>query len=91
MTIYRGSDIIIVVINELLKEKGMSRYSLSKADGIPWANLSDICSGKIRLTHCNAQTLQKLSGVLDMTIEDILALMVEPSESQKNGKPFDRF
>ncbi len=25
-----------------------------------------------------------------MTIEDILALTVEPSESQKNGKPCDR-
>lgn len=82
--------VIKMTINELLKEKGMSRYILSKASGIPWATLSDICSGKTRLTHCNVQTLQKLSGALDMTIEDILALTVEPSESQKNGKPFDR-
>lgn len=82
--------VIKMTINELLKEKGMSRYSLSKTSGIAWATLSDICSGKTSLTRCNAQTLQKLSGALGMTIEDILALTVEPSESQKNGKPSDR-
>lgn len=68
----------------------MSRYSLSKASGIPWATLFDICSGKTSLARCNAQTLQKLSGTLGMTIEDILALKVEPSKSQKNEKPCDR-
>ena len=83
--------VIKMTINELLIEKGMSRYSLSKASGIPWATLSDICSGKTSLTRCNAQTLQKLSGALDMKIEDILALTIEPSETQKNGKPSDRF
>ncbi|MDD2402368.1 MAG: helix-turn-helix transcriptional regulator [Clostridia bacterium] len=79
-----------MTINELLKEKGMSKYKLSKASGIPWATLSDICSGKTNLTRCNAQTLQKLSGTFGITIEDILALTVEPAKSQKNGKPCDR-
>jgi len=46
-----------MTINEVIKEKGMSRYSLSKRSGIPWATLSDICSGKTSLTRCNAQTL----------------------------------
>lgn len=82
--------VIKMTINELLKEKGMSRYSFSKASGIPWATLSDICSGKTSLTRCNAQTLYKLSGALGMTIEDILAFTVETSESQENGKPCDR-
>ena len=79
-----------MTINELLIEKGMSRYSLSKASGIPWATLSDICSGKTNLTRCNAQTIQKLSGALGITIEDILALTAAPAERQKNGKPSDR-
>lgn len=82
--------VIKMTINELIKEKGMSKYSLSKASGIPWATLSDIFSGKTSLTRCNAQTLQKLSGALGMTIEDILALTVELSVSQKDGKPCDR-
>ncbi|MGO5051001.1 helix-turn-helix domain-containing protein [Lachnospiraceae bacterium LCP25S3_G4] len=80
-----------MTINELLKEKGMSRYSLSKTSGIPWATLSDICCGKTSLSRCNAQTIQKLSTAFDMTIEEVLNLTTEPSESQKNGKPQDRF
>jgi predicted transcriptional regulator len=82
--------VIKMTINDLLKEKGMSRYSLSKASGIPWATLSDICSGKTSLTRCNAQTIQKLSGAFRMPMEDILALTAEPCEGQKNGKPGDR-
>ncbi len=94
LMIYRKSDILAVVmkmtINELLKEKGLSRYSLSKISGIPWATLSDICSGKTRLVKCSAQTLQKLSNAFEMTIEEILMLQTETSENANNGKPQDR-
>ena len=94
LTIYRKSDIMAVVmkmtINELIKEKGMSRYSLSKASNIPWATLSDICSGKTSLARCNAKTLQKLAGALEISIEETIKLEVEPSETEKSGKPTDR-
>lgn len=79
-----------MTINEILKEKGMSRYSLSKTSGIPWATLSDICSGKTSLTRCNAQTIQKLAAAFEMTIEEVLTLTIEPSKQQENGKPQDR-
>ncbi|MEG2783722.1 MAG: helix-turn-helix transcriptional regulator, partial [Lachnospiraceae bacterium] len=46
-----------MTIIALLKEKGLSRYSLSKKSGVPWATLSDICSGKTSLSRCNAQTV----------------------------------
>lgn len=82
--------VIKMTINEMIKKKGMSRYSLSKISNIPWATLSDICSGKTSLARCNAQTLQKLSNAFGMTIEDVLELTAEPSENQKNGKPADR-
>ena len=75
---------------ELLKEKGMSRYSLSKTSGVPWATLSDICSGKTSLNRCNAQTLSKLSKALDLSIEEILELSAEPYEVSKAGKPTDK-
>ena len=92
--LYRKSDTMMVVmnmtINDLLKEKGMSRYSLSKSSDIPWATLSDICSGKTSLIRCNAQTIQKLSSALDMTIEEVLALTAENSVQLDNGKPSDR-
>lgn len=84
LTIYRNADIIIVVmkmtINEMIKAKGMSRYSLSKKSGIPWATLSDICSGKTSLARCSTQTIQKLSAVFDMTIEEVLTLTVASSK-----------
>ncbi len=75
-----------MTINEMIKTKGMSKYSLSKISGIPWATLSDICSGKTSLARCNAQTIQKLSCAFEMTIEEVLALTVEI----QSGKPQER-
>ena len=80
-----------MTINELLKEKGMSRYSLSKASGIPWATLSDICSGKTSLARCNAKTLQKLAGALEISIEEAIELEAEPLENEKSGKLNNRY
>lgn len=85
---YDGGD--KMTINEMIKAKGMSKYSLSKTRGIPWATLSDICSGKTSLARCNAQTIQKLSCAFEMTIEEVLALTVDNPENQKSGKPQER-
>jgi DNA-binding Xre family transcriptional regulator len=79
-----------MTIMELLKEKGLSRYSLSKYSGIPWATLSDLCSGKTSLNRCTGQTLSKLSEALDLSIEEILELSAEPSDVSKDGKPTDK-
>lgn len=79
-----------MTINEIIKERGMSRYSLSKSSGIPWATLSDICSGKTSLSRCSTQTIQKLSVALDMTMEEILALTAEASEGSNKAQQPDR-
>lgn len=79
-----------MTIMELLKEKGLSRYSLSKISGVPWATLADICSGKTSLNRCSAQTLSKLSRALDLTIEEIMELETEPHKDKKSGKPTDK-
>ncbi|MDD2973445.1 MAG: helix-turn-helix transcriptional regulator [Lachnospiraceae bacterium] len=76
-------------IQELLKEKGISRYGLSKSSGIPWATLTDICSGKTHLERCTGATLVKLAAALEMTIDELLKLET-PKEHKKNGKPEDR-
>ena len=31
-------------INEIINQKGMTKYSLSKTSGVPYATLNDICS-----------------------------------------------
>lgn len=68
----------------------MSRYSLSKRNGIPWATLSDICSVKTNLTWCNAQMLQKLATTFTMTIEEVLTLTAEAEQRQEDGKTQER-
>ena len=39
-------EVMEMTIGELLQERGLSRYRLSKESRVPWATLSDICSGK---------------------------------------------
>lgn len=79
----------MMTILDYIKMKGLSRYSLSKLSGIPWATLSDICSGKTSLSRCNAQTLYKLSKALDLSVEEILSFQEASYEIQKSGKPKD--
>ena len=61
LTDYRRTDIIKAVmymtIQQILREKNLSRYQLSKKSGVPWATLADICSGKTTLSRCSAGTL----------------------------------
>jgi len=77
-------------IQEIIKEKGMSKYSLSKVSGVPWSTLSDICSGKTDLNRCSVKTLSKLSKVLEMPIEEIIELEIETKEDIDDGKPKDK-
>ncbi len=78
-----------MTIGELLKEKGLSRYRLSKESGVPWATLSDICSGKTRFERCNAATLAKLSKALEISIEELLELE-QGMDKDADGKPEDK-
>ncbi|MSU03477.1 helix-turn-helix domain-containing protein [Tissierella pigra] len=79
-----------MTIQRILKEKGMSRYSLSKLSGIPWPTLSDICSGKIDINVCSEEIILKLSKTLDMPIEEIITLKIEAKENIDEGKPKDK-
>lgn len=61
-------------LQEAMSERKISRYRLSKISGIPWATLSDICSGKTELERCSAGTVMKLSKALGLTMEETLDL-----------------
>lgn len=71
---------------QLLCEKGFSRYALSKNSGVPWATLADIYTGKTRLERCNAATLLKLSKALDMPPEELVLVDNRPQTDHTNGK-----
>ena len=63
-----------MTLQEMVREKNMTRYQLSQRSGIPWATLSDIWTGKTRLERCSGGTLVKLSGTLGITVEELIAL-----------------
>ena len=60
-----------MTLQQVMKEKGLTRYQLSKTSGIPWATLSDLCSGRTKLERCSGSTLMKLSGALGLSLEPV--------------------
>lgn len=81
--------VMLMTIQQVMREKNLTRYQLSKESGVPWATLSDICSGKTALPRCNAGTLLKLSAVLEMPVEQLVTLTVEQTRGS-DGKPKDQ-
>lgn len=75
-------------LQDVMSERNISRYHLSKISGIPWATLSDICSGKTALERCSAGTVLKLSKALGMTMEETMDL--ETGEISRLSGPMDR-
>lgn len=61
-----------MTIQEMLKEKSMSIYMLSKASSIPYTTCNDIVSGKSELKKCSAETVYKIAQALNVSMEEIL-------------------
>jgi len=73
-------------INELLEQKNMTKYKLSKVSGVPFTTISEITTGKSKITNCTGETLYKLAKALDVTIEDLLAESMEYRHSFEHFK-----
>lgn len=61
-----------MIINEILKQKNMTKYRLSQNSGIPYTTVNDICSGKAKLEKCSAETIYKISRELGVSMESLL-------------------
>lgn len=72
---------------ECIKEKGLSRYSLSKISGVPWDTLSKLCCGEIRFEQCSL--LSKLSEALGTSVEE-LVLLETGNDMDEDGRPRDK-
>ena len=72
-------------INELLKQRNMTKYALTKKSGLPHTTVIDLCNGKSRIEKCSADTLYKISKVLNVTMEDLIA------DSLENRPSFEIF
>ena len=73
-------------INELLKQKNMSKYQLSKKSGVPYTTVNDICHNKVEIPKCSAATIYKLSKALDISMEEFVADSMEYRPSFENFK-----
>lgn len=64
-------------INDLLEQKNITKYKLSKISGVSFTTISEITTGKTKIKNCTGDTLYKLANALDVTIEDLLADSME--------------
>lgn len=60
------------MLNEILKEKNITMYQCAKLSGIPYTTLSEVIRGKTRIEKCSAETVYRLSKVLDVSMEDLM-------------------
>lgn len=74
------------MLRDILKQKNMSIYKLSKNSGVPYATVNDICNGKTRLEKCSAETVYRLSRALDVAMDELIAPYLVTRSSFENYK-----
>ena len=72
-----------MMIDDLLRERNMTRYRLAVTAGIPHATLNDICSGKTRLEKCSAETFYKLAKALGVSMELLTGSGIRQTERER--------
>lgn len=61
-----------MVINELMKNKNITKYRLAKDSGIAYTTVNDICNGKAQLEKCSAETIYRISKALGVSMESLI-------------------
>ena len=72
---------MIMEINKLLQEKGLTKYRLSVLSGVPHATLSDLCNGKTSIGKCSVETIYKLAKALGVSMETLVEDAVKSKSS----------
>ncbi len=65
------------MVNRLLREKGITKYRLSKESGVPQTTIIDICSGKTRIEKCSAETIYRIAKTIGVSMESLLEPTIE--------------
>lgn len=76
-------------LNELLKEKGLSKNKLSHKAEMNWKQIDNYCTNTI--TRLDVFVLCKLCTVLECGIEDLLVSILPKSGKPHLSNPFSRF
>ena len=74
------------MLKELMKNKNLSMYRLSKITNIPYSTISDICLKKTKIEKCSAETIYRLSKALEVSMEDLVGAYCELRTSFENFK-----
>lgn len=61
-----------MTVNELMKNKRITKYRLSKESGIAYTTVNDICRSKAQLEKCSAETVYRISKALGVTMESLI-------------------
>lgn len=65
------------MLEAILKERNMSMYQCAKLSGIPYTTVSELVRGKTKIEKCSAETVYRLSKILNVSMEDIIKDSVE--------------
>lgn len=74
------------MLRDVLREKNMTIYRLSRESNIPYATVNDICNDKTRLEKCTAETVYKIAKVLNISVEELLTPCFTKRSSFENFK-----
>ncbi|HMM32862.1 MAG TPA: helix-turn-helix transcriptional regulator [Clostridia bacterium] len=78
-------------IKEIISEQGYTKYGLSRLSGIPYTTVSDICSGKVRIEKCSAETVYRFAKALNITMEELIESALEGGGSLEHRSAFEVF
>ena len=62
-------------LNDLIEQRGETKYSLSKKCKIAYSSFTDMCSGKTSLLKTSSLNVLKIASALDMSVEELLAVL----------------
>ena len=72
-----------MMIEDLIAKRNMTKYRLAVQSGIPYATISDICSGKTRIERCSAETVYKLAKALNVSMELLTEAGIRQAERER--------
>ena len=78
-------------LNDLLEERGMTKYRLAKESGVPQTTIVDICSRKARIEKCSADTIYKIAKVLNVSMESLIEQEIEGASLKPKRSSFEVF
>ena len=67
-----GKEALKMKLTDLMKQKNLSIYRLSKLSSVPYSTLNDVCNEKTELKKCSAETIYRISRVLNVSMEELL-------------------